>query len=939
MANKIILKKSAVASKVPTTSDLDYGELALNYADGILYYKNASNIISALSTGGGGSEYLAGDGLSLTGTTFAVDSSVVRTTGSYANPAWITSLDYSKLSGTVPTWNQNTTGNAATATTLQTSRNINGTSFNGSADITTANWGTSRTITIGNTGKSVNGSAAVSWSLSEIGAYAATNPSGYISGNQTITLSGDITGSGTTAITTTLASVGTAGTYTKVTTDAKGRVTSGTTLSASDIPNLDAGKITSGTFNVARIPNLDASKITSGIIDAARLPSFVDDVLEFANLGSFPTTGETGKIYIALDTNKAYRWSGTVYIYITSGAVDSVNAGNAITVSSTTGVVTVNHADTSSVANVDNSGNTFIQDLTFDTYGHVIGVVSGTATFTDTNTTYILDGSGTTNSVNLELIAGGSGSGTDTINFVGAGVNTVSWDEANQRITITGAGTNIAEGTRTTTTVPITSSTGTGATLSAATTSLAGVMSSADKTKLDGIATGATANTGTVTSVGGTGTVSGLTLSGTVTTSGNLTLGGTLSVLPSNFASQTANTFLAAPNGTSGTPTFRTLVAADVPTLNQNTTGSAATLTTGRTIGMTGDVTWTSASFNGSANVTGTSTLANSGVTAGTYTAASVTVDAKGRVTSASSNTIPTVNNATLTLNTSGIATGSQTWTANQGTAATFTVNVPGTNIAEGTRTTTTVPITSSTGSSASLSAATTSLAGVMSSADKTKLDGIATGATANTGTVTSIATNNGLTGGTITTTGTIGLTGQALALHNLATNGVIVRTGSGTVAARSIAVSGTGLSVSNADGVSGNPTVTSNATSANTVSTIVARDGSGNFSAGIVTVVDLNSTSDERLKTNWKPLPETFLDELCEVKHGIYDRTDIELTQAGVSAQSLQKVLKEVVTEDENGMLSVSYGNAALVAVIELTKLVKEQQKQIEELRNLLNK
>jgi hypothetical protein len=75
--------------------------------------------------------------------------------------------------------------------------------------------------------------------------------------------------------------------------------------------------------------------------------------------------------------------------------------------------------------------------------------------------------------------------------------------------------------------------------------------------------------------------------------------------------------------------------AADVPTLNQNTTGSAATLATGRTIGMTGDVTWTSGSFNGSANVTGTSTLANSGVTAGSYTSANITVDSKGRVTAA----------------------------------------------------------------------------------------------------------------------------------------------------------------------------------------------------------------------------------------------------------------------------------------------------------------
>ena len=61
-------------------------------------------------------------------------------------------------------------GNSATATTLETARTINGTSFNGSANITTSNWGTSRTLTIGNKGKSVNGSGNISWSLSEIGA-------------------------------------------------------------------------------------------------------------------------------------------------------------------------------------------------------------------------------------------------------------------------------------------------------------------------------------------------------------------------------------------------------------------------------------------------------------------------------------------------------------------------------------------------------------------------------------------------------------------------------------------------------------------------------------------------------------------------------------------------------------------------------------------------
>jgi phage-related tail fiber protein len=65
----------------------------------------------------------------------------------------------------------------------------------------------------------------------------------YLTGNQTITVSGDASGSGTTSVSLTLASVGTAGTYTKVTTDAKGRVTSGTSLDATDIPTLTAAKI------------------------------------------------------------------------------------------------------------------------------------------------------------------------------------------------------------------------------------------------------------------------------------------------------------------------------------------------------------------------------------------------------------------------------------------------------------------------------------------------------------------------------------------------------------------------------------------------------------------------------------------------------------------------------------------------------------------------
>lgn len=87
---------------------------------------------------------------------------------------------------TAPTFSGALSGNATTATTatkantLTTARTINGTSFNGSANITTANWGTARTITIGNTGKSVNGAGNVSWSLSEIGAAADSHSHSYL---------------------------------------------------------------------------------------------------------------------------------------------------------------------------------------------------------------------------------------------------------------------------------------------------------------------------------------------------------------------------------------------------------------------------------------------------------------------------------------------------------------------------------------------------------------------------------------------------------------------------------------------------------------------------------------------------------------------------------------------------------------------------------------
>lgn len=104
---------------------------------------------------------------------------------------------------------------------------------------------------------------------------------------------------------------------------------------------------------------------------------------------------------------------------------------------------------------------------------------------------------------------------------------------------------------------------------------------------------------------------------------------------------------------TSGTNTF--------PTFNQNTSGSAATLTTGRTIAITGDLTYTSPSFNGSTNVTAAGTLATVNSNVGSFTNASITVNGKGLITAASNGTTAvtsvagTTNRITVTGTTSAV--------------------------------------------------------------------------------------------------------------------------------------------------------------------------------------------------------------------------------------------------------------------------------------------
>ena len=65
------------------------------------------------------------------------------------------------------------------------------------------------------------------------------------------------------------------------------------------------------------------ANLVNGKVPASELPSYVDDVLEFSDKESFPTTGEAGKIYVALDTGKTYRWSGSTYVEVSTGEFEA----------------------------------------------------------------------------------------------------------------------------------------------------------------------------------------------------------------------------------------------------------------------------------------------------------------------------------------------------------------------------------------------------------------------------------------------------------------------------------------------------------------------------------------------------------------------------------------------------------------------------------------
>lgn len=202
-----------------------------------------------------------------------------------------------------------------------------------------------------------------------------------------------------------------------------------TTTVADGSHNHSASNITSGTLDAARIPNISIDKLVAGTTNAtipsSLLPAYVDDVLEYTAKANFPTTGETGKIYVDKTTNLTYRWSGSAYVEISPSLALGSTSSTAF--AGDLGQIAYDHAKDNSGVEKSSSG---LYKITTDSKGHVTGA---TAVAKADITALGIPGSDTTYSAATSSTLGLVKSGGD-VTISSAGVITVNDDSHNHTI-------------------------------------------------------------------------------------------------------------------------------------------------------------------------------------------------------------------------------------------------------------------------------------------------------------------------------------------------------------------------------------------------------------------------------------------------------------------------------------------------------------------------
>lgn len=188
-----------------------------------------------------------------------------------------------------------------------------------------------------------------------------------------------------------------------------------------------------------------------------------------------------------------------------------------------------------------------------------------------------------------------------------------------------------------------------------------------------------------------------------------------------------------------------------------------------------------------------------------------------------------------------------------------------------------------------------------------------------NATTATTATTAGNVTGTVAIANGGTGSSTAGGALTNLGAQATLV-SGISIKTINSASLLGSGDIPLSASPGGSNTQIQYNSSGAFTGSANLVFDGT-NFTCG----GNVTAYSDERIKTDWSAPDADFVDRLALVKSGTYTRTDSGQRQAGASAQDWLELLPEVVHENTDGQktLSLAYGNAAVVACIQLAQRV----------------